>query len=284
MKTMHKTGGVGILHRFMPHDKLISIVKNMKVNSLVNPLVISVGVQKEDRELVMRLLDLEKTPDAYLIDIAHADSVHAHEMLQWMKKIVNGDVIFGNIATREAAVRACDLGADGLRAGIGGGGQCATRQVTGFGLPSLQSIIDIASVGEQYQIPIMADGGIRASGDMVKLLAFGADTVCVGGLLAGTSDSPTNIIEKNGKQYKKHFGSASKEAQEQLRDGLKRGTAPEGLSTLIEYTGETEEVILELTGGIRSGLTYAGASNIKELRENAQYVILTGAGSKESKL
>lgn len=161
---------------------------------------------------------------------------------------------------------------------------CATRTVTGHGSPTLQSVIDCSDIAYNNGVPIMADGGIQNSGDIIKLLAFGASTVSLGGLLASTSDSASEkIIGEDGKKYCIFRGMASKEAQELHKEGLKAGTAPEGIEKNIPYTGETKDVVESLLGGIRSGLTYSGAININELRQNSQYSILTTGAIKESK-
>ena len=300
MQIMHKTGGCGFPHRFMPKANLLSLTRSAR-DCYISPLVISIGVKDEDRDYI-NSLDDKDCPDVFLIDVAHGDCISVVEMIKYVKDRSFAQVIAGNIATREGAERLCEAGADALRVGVGGGSVCSTRTVTGHGMPTLQSVIDCHDVAQHYDIPIIADGGFRTSGDIVKALAFGADTVSLGGLLGATSASPGGIFRKepdgsysnvpwdsrNSQSldglYKRMFGMASKEAQEIRGDGLKAGTAAEGISHYVQYLGETETIVQELLGGIRSGLTYSGSTNIAELRRKAQYIILQSGGIQESKM
>jgi len=294
IKAMWDTGSTGILHRFMKTNEIKnkSIALNKyrfeKITDTNHyPIIISIGVKEEDIKtlsMIEKIFDTCKI-DAIMIDLAHADSSYVYDMIKTIRNIFghNLDIIVGNIATREAAKRMCDSDIDAVRIGIGGGSCCSTRVTTGFGISTLQSIIDCNDVCQKYEMPIIADGGIKTSGDIAKLLAFGADCCTVGTLLAGTSESPFDVIEMDGVKYKKVFGMASKEAQELYKDGLKPGTAPEGISRYIKYTGDTKQVIAELTGGIRSAFTYAGARNLKEFKQNAEYTILSNGGMLESK-
>lgn len=294
MRTMHASGSAGFLHRFMDADVICQTIKEAKKLNL-SPIVISIGVKKEDYEFVDRCLnDASIIPDVFLIDIAHGDSLYVLQMAKYIKSKCKVDVIAGNIATAEAALRLCDAGVNAVRVGIGGSSVCTTRTVTGSGMPTLQSIIDCYRAIDEngYNIPIIADGGIKNSGDIIKALAFGAESVSLGTLLAPTSDSPGNLIDVQvqGSNYqviqqkKKIFGMASKEAADLLRDGLKPGTAAEGQSLFLDYAGNTVDVIDALLGGIRSGLTYSGVGDLQRLRENAEYIILAPGAMSESKL
>jgi len=283
MKTMYESGSAGFLHRFLEHQEIIDIIKQAYAENF-NPIVVSVGVKPQDYTLVDKLLEGDKSPHVILIDIAHGDSEAVDNMIKYIKHNSDIDVIAGNVATAEAAERMCKLKVNAIRVGIGGSTVCTTRIVTGHGMPTLQSIIDCYEVTKKYDIPIIADGGFKTSGDIVKALAFGAESVSLGTLLAATSDSPGVKINDGGEQKKKMYGMASKEAQTIHRNGLKNGTAPEGISITLPYKGDTIDTVNELLGGIRSGLTYSGATSILEMREKAEYVFLSTGGINESKL
>ena len=292
MIAMWKLGGAGILHRFLPEEKLQDILIELQDNE-VFPIIASIGVKEEDYHILHRLFF---QCDLILIDIAHGDSLAVHNMV---KEIVNNfsiPVAAGNIATADAAKRLCDLGVSAVRVGIGGGDVCSTRTVTGHGMPTLQSIMDVYPVTSSYKVALWGDGGFTCSGDIVKALAAGADCVTLGSLLAGTSKTPGEVFSRktqvgfcpgapvfHEERYKKFYGMSSKEAQELHREGLKVGTAAEGVSKEVPYRGETSDIINELLGGIRSGLTYSGAWDISQLRERAEFRVLSPGGIKESK-
>ena len=263
-------GGVAFLHRFCTTTRAISMVNNL-VNLGVNKdfIIPSIGIGEEDYDRAFQLVDTGIT--CLLLDIAHADNPRAHDLCSKLKRKLNISIIFGNIATKEAGLRAKNSGASALRVGIAGGKFCETFKVTGFGMPTLQSVSDVADA--KLGLPIIADGGISSSGDMVKALAFGADAVCIGTLLAGSDATPGEILEVDGKKFKEHFGCSSHQAQERFK-GIRRGIASEGRYSLVPYVGSTKDIIESLLGGIRSGFCYANASNIKELRNNFQYVLL----------
>lgn len=281
MNAMCNTGSVGILHRFMDHKEIIRIIESSKVS----PLVISIGVKEDDYVLVNKILECQNMPDAILIDIAHGDSYCAYKMLKYVKQHFNGDVIFGNLATKDAVKRAINNGADAVRIGVGGGGVCTTRNQTGSGVPTLQSIKDAFDVTQESDkgIVIIGDGGFTHPGEIVKSLAFGAECVTLGSMLAGTSASPGETFIVDGKKKKILFGMSSKTAQDLLKGGIKKGIASEGMDKTIDYIGDTEEVVENICAAIRSGLTYSGAKNIQELQENSEYVIISAGGMLESK-
>jgi len=162
---------------------------------------------------------------------------------------------------------------------------CTTRLVTGHGLPTLASILDCEEVSKQSGVPMIADGGFKTSGDIVKAVACGADTVCLGSMLAASSCTPGALLELPNGQFKEYYGMSSYTAQERHKEsGKRRGIAAEGIDRLIPYKGQTAELLEEITGGISSGLSYSGAWNITELRENAECVVLSHGSMKESKL
>ena len=198
-------------------------------------------------------------------------------MIHWCKENLpeHVDIIAGNIATAEAAEHLQTYGANGLRVGIGGGSLCTTRIKTGFGVPNVSCLEDIAKVAN---VPIMADGGIRTSGDMAKALAVGADTIMLGSLLAGTDEAPGQILETPKGLYKRYRGSASLETK------VSNGQAArnvEGESTTIPYKGGVKYIITGLLDGVKSALSYAGAWDLKSY--NPEYVVVTNAGQNEAK-
>lgn len=282
--TMAKLGGAGFLHRFGSNPELLKTAIAVK-DAGAYPLVVSMGVCSDSYNFIDDLIAKGAVPDAILVDIAHGDSVLMEKAVKWLKKNWPAiDVIAGNIVTKLATKRLCDLGVDGLRVGIGGGSQCLTRSITGHGMPNLQAIIDCYSEAFHYDVPIIADGGFKNGGQIVKALAFGASTVCLGRLLAVTSAAPNEIIDSNGKKFVEYYGLASTFAQEKHKNGLKKGTSPEGMASLLHYEGETEQIVDELGGAVRSGLTYSGCTSIEELREYAKYVIISNSGANESKI
>ena len=195
------------------------------------------------------------------------------------------EIIAGNISTLESAVDLCEWGADGLRVGIGGGSLCTTRVQTGHGIPNITSIINCVRAEERNigigAIPVMADGGIRNSGDIAKALAVGAECVMLGSLLAGTKESPGNIVERlDGSLYKRYRGSASLETKSTHNQSTKH---IEGESTTIPFKGSVSYIVEKLNDGLKSALSYSGCRTIKEFNKNATWVEITNSGMLESK-
>ena len=221
--------------------------------------------------------------DVIVIDIAHGHSFHCVEAIKKIKDKFDIPIIGGNVATYEGVLDLIEAGADGIKVGVGPGSICTTRIVTGHGIPQLSAILNI---DYDSTVPIIADGGIRTSGDIVKVLGAGASTVMVGSLLAGTDESPGSFIHRDGVRYKMIRGMASYGASlgRNKRAGEKVTNAtPEGVEGLIPYRGSTEEVISQLCGGIRSGLSYSGAKNIEELWDNSIFIKISNSGLIESK-
>ena len=199
-------------------------------------------------------------------------------------------IIAGNIATGEAAQALINAGADIVKVGIGPGSICTTRIVAGVGVPQLTAILEVAKVTRPLGIGLIADGGIQQSGDITKALAAGADAVMLGSLLAGTKESPGEVIQDAGKSWKYYRGMGSVAAMNQgSKDRYAQADVSEGKKLVAEgvegrtpYRGEVESVLYQLTGGLRSGMGYLGASNLEQLREKAQFVQITSAGLRES--
>jgi IMP dehydrogenase len=187
-------------------------------------------------------------------------------------------IIGGNVATYAGADYLASVGADIIKVGIGPGSVCTTRIKTGFGVPALSAIKDCARIDRS----IIADGGIRTPGDVVKALAFGADFVMMGGVFSGTQPTPGPVIEKDGKKFKQYRGMASREAQEDFMGQMASWKTDEGVSVLVPYREDAENIFADFVGGLRSGLTYGGANTIQELQRKCNYVIITPAGRQES--
>lgn len=274
---MAKLGGFAILHRFMPITEQAAQVR-MAREAGVNLIGASVGVNGEAQAQVKVLA--EAGVDILTLDIAHGHSVQMLEMLKWVKdKFPKLEVIAGNVATPHGVEDLIEAGADAVKVGIGPGSMCTTRVITGCGLPQLTAIAWCAEVARAKGVPVIADGGIKYSGDIVKAFAAGADTVMLGSLLAGTIETPGEI--HNGR--KMYRGMASRAAQNSWRGGMPEGMAPEGESTAIPVKGHVADVVHELAGGLRSGMSYINATTLDEIRDKAQMVEMTAMGFAESK-
>lgn len=247
-----------------------------------------VGVTPDSMERVDALV--EAGVDAIVIDTAHGHSKGVIGVLKAVKeKYPTLDVVVGNIATGEAAKYLVENGADGVKVGIGPGSICTTRVVAGVGVPQLTAVYDVAKALEGTDVPLIADGGIRYSGDIVKALAAGAYCVMLGGMLAGVEESPGDTIIFNGRKYKTYRGMGSLEAMEKgSKDRYFQGNVsdvkklvPEGIAARVPFKGSLYEVVYQMLGGLRSGMGYCGAHNIEELH-HAQFTRITNAGVAES--
>lgn len=246
----------------------------------------AVGVSRNTVNRVEALLEADV--DAIVIDTAHSHTVSVMELVAKLrKKITNAQLVVGNIGTREAARDLLKLDPDAIKVGIGPGSICTTRVVAGIGVPQLTAIINCYAEAKQAKVPIIADGGIRYSGDVVKALAVGADCVMIGNLFAGTDESPGEAILLEGRRYKIYRamgsidamkqGSADRYFQEEARKFV-----PEGIEGIVPYRGSVNEQIYQLAGGTKSGLGYVGAKTVAQLRQRAKFVRISGAGLKES--
>ena len=249
-----------------------------------------VGVTADTMERASALVEADV--DAIVIDTAHGHSEGVIGKLRDVKTAFpNLDVVVGNIATGEAAKFLVENGADAVKVGIGPGSICTTRVVAGVGVPQLSAIYDVYSALKNTDIPLIADGGLRYSGDVVKALAAGGSSVMIGSLVAGTEESPGDTIIFNGRKFKSYRGMGSLEAMEQKngsRDRYFQGDisdnkklVPEGIAGRVPYKGTVQEVIYQLVGGLRSGMGYCGAASIEKLH-NARFTRITNAGVMES--
>jgi IMP dehydrogenase len=275
---MAQMGAVGILHRFMSPQEQVADVKRIKAASGSIPVAASIGVKEEGMERAKLLIDAGA--DILTLDIAHGDSVMMLETLDFVKKTFpHVQVIAGNVATPWGTRTLIEHGADAIKVGIGPGSMCTTRIITGCGVPQLSAIALCVAEARKFDVPVIADGGIKTSGDIVKAFAAGAETVMLGSMLAGCLETPGEI--QGG--MKKYRGMASKDAQVSWRGELPKGMAAEGESRLIPCKGSVEHIIMELTGGVRSGMTYLNAQSIVEINKNAQFMEMTSSGMMESK-
>lgn len=274
---MAKMGGVGILHRFMNIDNQLKEVKLIQEQNI--PLIAaSIGVNEEGRERANSLVGAGV--NIITIDIAHGHSQAMMETIDWLRKTFKDkiDIIAGNVATPEATKDLINAGADAIKVGIGPGSMCTTRIITGCGVPQLTAIAWCAEVAKSFNVPVIADGGVKVSGDVVKALAAGAQTVMLGSLLSGTLETP-GPIHYGKKQYR---GMASRAAQNSWRGGLPEGMAPEGESTQVPIKGHLSDVIHELCGGLRSGMSYVNAQAVTEIAQKARFIEMSPMGFKES--
>ncbi|MCB0406845.1 MAG: IMP dehydrogenase [Bdellovibrionales bacterium] len=273
---MDQLGGFGIIHRFMSIRDQVDEVKKVKEAGIKN-IGASIGVNGECKERAGALV--EAGANVLTIDIAHGHSVSMLETLDWLKsEFPNIDVIAGNVATPEGTLDLIEAGANAVKVGIGPGSMCTTRMITGCGVPQLTAIAMCTKVAKTKGIPVIADGGIKTSGDIVKALAAGASTVMLGSILAGTIETP-GLIQHGRKQYR---GMASRAAQDSWRGGVPTGMAPEGESTSVPIKGHLSDVIGELAGGLRSGMTYLNANTVAEIESKARFMEMTPMGYQES--
>ena len=246
----------------------------------------AIGVTANVLERAKALIDAQV--DVLVLDSAHG---HSHNIMECLRKVKEAfpdtPVIAGNIATAEAAEALIKAGADCLKVGIGPGSICTTRVVAGIGVPQITAVYDVACVAQKYGIPVIADGGIKYSGDIVKALAAGANVIMVGSLLAGCDEAPGETEIYQGRSFKVYRGMGSLGAMacgskdRYFQEGAKK-LVPEGVEGRVPYKGSVADSIFQLVGGIRSGMGYCGCKTIPELHDKAKFVRITGAGLKES--
>lgn len=300
--TLSKLGGIGFIHKNMPLEMQAEMVKNVKDAKIENTfteastdkdgkLVVgaAVGVGANTLERVKALVEAG-------VDIITVDSAHGHSegVINTVKQIRETypelDIVGGNIVTAQGATDLIYAGATVVKVGVGPGSICTTRVVAGVGVPQLTAVNDVYQVARQYGVGVIADGGIKLSGDIAKALAAGADAVMLGGLLAGTEESPGDIIEVFGQKVKNYVGMGSLSAMQRGSsdryfqggvDELKK-LVPEGIEATVPYKGSITDVVHQMLGGLRSGMGYCGCATVEDMKLNAQFVKITGAGLTES--
>jgi IMP dehydrogenase len=271
-----KNGGLGIIHRYNTLEERIRQVKMVKAHDRAI-CGVAVGATGEFLSEAWQLAFAGAS--VILIDTANGHSEYAIEAVKKIRRTLSNSVhiMAGNVSTYEGFARLQDAGADSIRVGIGGGSVCTTRIVSGHGMPTLASIMDIRErINYSDGASIIADGGIRNSGDAAKALAAGANAVMVGSMLAGTDESPGNLIDG----YKSFRGMASKEAQE---DGRGIVSVVEGIKTSVPYRGSVKDVLDELSGGLGSALSYSGAHNLEQFHKESEFIKVTYSSLGESK-
>ena len=270
---MNQAGGLAVLHRYN------SIADQQDMAMQVNGQVAAaIGVTGDYLERAEALL--AAGTDILCIDVAHGHHSLVKKALETLRNEYDNNIyiIAGNVCTLEGINDVSDWGADAVRCNIGGGSICSTRLVTGHGLPGLQTIFDCARTDRE--VKIIADGGIKTSGDIVKALAAGADFVMCGSLLAGTDETPGDIVHlPNGEIAKQYRGMASRNAQMDWRG---KSSSPEGVSSYVPYKGSVEYILQDIIGGIKSGFSYTGARSLTELQHKVEWARQTSAGTRES--
>lgn len=277
-----KLGGMAILHRSCPVEKQVEWVKRAKKAGVL------VGAATGTADLERAKALYAAGADVIVVDTAHAHNMFAIEGIKKIRKAIpKVQLIVGNIATAEAA-RDLAPYADALKVGIGPGSICTTRIVAGIGVPQLSAIMDVVQVANKKKIPVIADGGIKYSGDVVKALAAGASCVMLGSMLAGTDEAPGKLIKKDGKTYKSYRGMGSmavmelNESSDRYFQKSAKKFVPEGVEAVTPYKGSVKDIIHQITGGLQSGMGYIGAGTIAAMPKQARFVQITSAGLKES--
>ena len=274
---MSLAGGLGIIHRYNSIEEQAELVRNARFMGSKTTGA-AVGAQGDYKERAVALY--EAGASVICLDVAHGHHSLVKNALSGIRSQLGNKVhiMAGNVATLEAFDALASWGADSIRVGIGGGSICSTRMVSGHGVPTFQSILDCSRT--TYDTKIIADGGIKTTGDMVKALAAGADFVMVGSMLSGTKETPgETFVGKEQKRYKVYRGMASSAAQKSWRG---KSSTPEGVSTTVPYRGSVKGILEDITGGIRSGLSYSGARSLAELRNKVSFIRQTNASQLES--
>lgn len=295
-----RKGGISVIHKNMGIEAQARQIREVKEYPAEGDKIpcldaegrlrvaAGVGITTDVLDRVTALV--EAGVDAIVLDSAHGDSHGVVEALRKIKAVYPElDTVVGNIATAEAAVRLIEAGADSLKVGIGPGSICTTRIIAGVGVPQISAIYDVAKAAEGSGVPVIADGGLRYSGDIVKALAAGGDSVMIGSMFAGTDEAPGEIFEENGRKFKSYRGMGSVDAMKAgsrdryFQDGedSTKKLVPEGVVARVPYKGSVGDIIYQLVGGIRSGMGYCGAADIDALH-TARFVRITANGLVEN--
>ena len=280
--SMYESGGCGALHRFLSVDKAVrdyEYVLGQRADCFV-----SIGVN--DHELYRAQALYNHGARHFIVDIAHGHSSLMHHTLNILRNTFGDNVyiVAGNVATPEAVKDLASWGADCIKVGVGGGSCCSTRVVTGHGVPMFTCLLECCAQADLCNVKIIADGGIRSSGDMIKSLVAGADMVMIGSLLAGTDEAPGDVIMTPSGAVKEFRGMASRPAME-ARFGNTKTNLPvdEGVKTVVPLTGSARRIVSNLTKGIKSGMSYCNATSLDELSLHAEWALQSMAGSLEGR-
>lgn len=301
--TMARNGGLGVIHKNMSADdqaKMVAAVKAIENDASQYPnaavdannhllVAAAVGVTSDTFDRASALLNAGA--DAIIIDTAHGHSAGVlRKVAEIRHQLPDATLIAGNVATGEGTRALFEAGVDVVKVGIGPGSICTTRVVAGVGVPQLTAIYDAAQVAREFGKPIIADGGMKYSGDIVKALAAGGNAVMFGSMFSGTDEAPGDIIEDGGKKYKTYRGMGSLasmshgSADRYFQGGVNEANklVPEGIEARVEYKGSVNDIIFQMVGGLRSGMGYTGSATIQDLIDNAQFVRISNAGLIES--
>lgn len=301
--TMARNGGLGVIHKNMSADdqaKMVAAVKAIENDASQYPnaavdannhllVAAAVGVTSDTFDRASALLNAGA--DAIIIDTAHGHSAGVlRKVAEIRHQLPDATLIAGNVATGEGTRALFEAGVDVVKVGIGPGSICTTRVVAGVGVPQLTAIYDAAQVAREFGKPIIADGGMKYSGDIVKALAAGGNAVMFGSMFSGTDEAPGDIIEDGGKKYKTYRGMGSLasmshgSADRYFQGGVNEANklVPEGIEAHVEYKGSVNDIIFQMVGGLRSGMGYTGSATIQDLIDNAQFVRISNAGLIES--
>jgi IMP dehydrogenase len=274
---MSSHGGMSIIHRYNSIEEQAEIVRN-SIKHGASAVGAAVGVTGNFMERAEAVIDAGAK--VICIDVAHGHHILTKNGLIILRdRFPDMHIMAGNVATREGFEALIDWGADSIRCNIGGGSICTTRVQTGHGVPGLQTILECARASNPTGVKIIADGGIRNAGDIVKALAAGADFVMVGSLLSGTDQAPGKLLKTPDGNFKQYRGMASRDAQMNWRG---KSSSPEGVSSMVPWKGDANKILDELSGSIKSGLSYTGARTIEELQKKAKFIKQTNASQSES--
>lgn len=272
MIAMHNLGGCAIMHRFASLQELKNIFLDFKDNTkddFWKPCAASIGLNDKTDELID--LYLSVGVNILCIDLAHGDCLRAIDLIKYINKNYQLSIIAGSVCTYDGTLRLCDAGAHAIRCGVGGGSVCSTRLVAGAGYPQLDAVRECVRAASKYCVPVISDGGITKSADIIKALAAGAESVMCGNLLSAHEECPGDIIiDRNGNKFKQYRGMASQSFMENWKGSYH--AAPEGVDIKIAYKGNVSNTVNNLCAGIRSGMTYCNARTIRELQDKAIFV------------
>ncbi len=281
-----KAGGIGVIHKNLKLERQAEEVKKVKqAGQLAAAAVGATGDFFERAQALARA-----GADAVVVDTAHGHSKRVLEAVKKIKKMApRVQVVAGNVATAAGAAALIKAGADAVKVGVGPGSICTTRIVSGHGVPQIYAIMQVAGVCKKAKVPLIADGGIKFSGDIVKAIVAGADCVMLGGLFAGTKESPGEVLTAGGQQFKSYRGMGSMAAMEKGskdrygQEGLQVSKlVPEGVEAQVPYKGPVADVLNQLVGGLKAGMGYCGAPTLKQLQIRGKFIRITSAGWKES--
>lgn len=262
-------GGLGVIHRFLPVDQQAEMVRDVAAEGL--SVAGAVGIAEDHLDRAEALVDAGA--DMVVLDVAHGHMERTIDVTAELAECFpETPLCAGNVVTRAGVADLANAGADCVKVGVGPGSHCTTREVTGFGVPQFTAVERCSAAAREHGVTTVADGGIRTSGDAVKALLGGADAVMMGGFFAGCEEAPGDVVEVDGTEYKRTRGMSTAAAAEDREDKDIDIEADEGVEALTEYTGPAGPLLDEFAAGIRSGLSYAGAHDLENARENAEFM------------